>query len=244
LARLAKVEKENAPATGVGEYLQIKKRIAKKTAAAELVAKYLEAEAIAAREAVEKQVSIQSEPDIVEEIDPAATGVSYYLAKRGAENRASVTGVAKYVAKKVSASSAAPKKTGVERYVAKQVLISKETPTGVAKYMVRQILSAKDVDIATGVDKYVTKKDQAVTEFSKASGVAKYIARLSTLTNDKNIEPEYEEVKPLVKGSEVDSEQGGAALTSVEKYLAQKIKMKLEVVKPVTGVEKYLRNRR
>ncbi len=246
LARLAKAEKENAPTTGVGEYLHAKKMLAKKAAAAELIAKYLEAETVAEREVIENKSNLQQEPKVVEELDPEATGVSYYLAKRGVENRTSVTGVAKYIAKKVSASSAAPKKTGVAKYVAKQVLINKETPTGVAKYMVKKILSAKGDDIATGVDKYVSKKDQATTEFSRVSGVAKYIARLSTLANDKKTDTEFKEVKLTVKENTADSERKDMAveLTSVEKYLAQKVKMKSEAPKPVTGVEKYLRSRR
>nr|WP_305908903.1 hypothetical protein [Methylomarinum sp. Ch1-1]MDP4521766.1 hypothetical protein [Methylomarinum sp. Ch1-1] len=149
----------------------------------------------------------------------------------------------------------APAKTGVAKYVAKQASIVREAPTGVAKYMTRQILSTKVVDVPTGVEKYMDRQEQVASEMPKASSVAKYLTKRAILTKNTTADVRPEEVsrdivEELPQESEVMVEEGPAELTGVAKYLAEKAKtvppVRVEAVsepEPVTGVEKYLRNR-
>ncbi len=252
LSRLAKDEKANLPTTGVGRYLYEIEKAARKAAAAELVAKCIEAEAQAALLAAQTQSESPEAPEVQDEFDPAATGVSQYLAKQGSANKRTATGVAKYMAKRVSVSGSAPAKTGVAKYLAKQASIVKETPTGVARYLTRQILVERVVDTSTGVDKYVDRIEHSVNERPKMSGVTKYLARQSVSARYAQAESSAkreeqkvaeDDVEPL-EASVQESQSVAQELTGVARYLAEKASTELAIPsKPMTGVERYLRNK-
>lgn len=166
-------QKPVTTATGVAKYLKVKKQ---QTPSG--VAKYLAKQVIIAKNKLEAEVSVVE----------VKTGVEQYLhsheskpptkvssvAKYLASHESSVSGVAKYMARKIIAARNAPpilKTTGVALYLEnrKEILV-----TGVGKYMAKQVLVAKKIatetvavveatvttplDSATGVEKYLQAK--------------------------------------------------------------------------------------
>ncbi len=267
---LRKEREENAKiaTTGVGKFIQAKEKAARKLAAQQLVAECIkreeEAREAAAKLQEQQQVELET-VEMAEEIDPNATGVDKYLSQKSSQGATKVTGVAKYVAKKIALANAAPLKTGVEKYLSKQVLQIKETPTGVSKYLMKQAAKPRLTADTTGVDKYLAKKDSSDATEAKSSTVSRYIAKLSFIQRpapeikEASVEQEAQPTgvekylqEKAVTVESVNAEGEGVAvedvdessLTGVEKYLRTHKDRALFVAEPVTGVEKYLRNKR
>lgn len=164
VAKYLQAQKPASVATGVAKYLQTKEQNVPSG-----VAKYLARQAIASKQKVEVEAvavatgvakyleAHESKPKV------RKSGVAKYLDSRP---QSTVSGVAKYVARKVIAernAPPAPKVTGVAKYLENRTEV---IATGVSKYMARQALVAKQI---------VAETVESVTIAEPATGVEKYL---------------------------------------------------------------------
>lgn len=262
LTNLEFSSKKPASLTGVAKYAAEQNLIEKQKAAAALVKRYKEQEAVsalAAKEAAEIaaiEVSKLKYQKMTEMEITAATGVGRYLQALQAKtvNRPKTTGVAKYLAKKIIADSQKPVLSSVAKYLRDQSLAENKKPvlTGVARYLSKQPKSTtssesrKEIKIISGVAKYLTALEMQENAKPVLSGVAKYLEKQSQneSNNVKLIGQITEESHRTVEGEFIPAQEFPAKETGVSKYLQRQTgnmeTVATDKMSALTGVAKYL----
>ena len=239
--------------TGVDKYQLEQELIAKKKAAEEIVARYLEeqkaalveeqaeaefeaaamaAAAIAAQKAEElAQAEMKSDDDL--------SAVARYMKKQAAlaEDRPAATGVSKYLIGKMLEERKKPAVSGVAKYLAGQKTVEKDVveASSVDKYLQSKELADKEVPALSGVEKYVSTKTIVDSHKPEVSGVARYMARVRYVMDvavavvGKSLEGEF-----IPAGQEFGE-------TSVGRYLDKKDI--LDKASKPSGVSQYLDSR-
>jgi len=241
--------------------------VARKKAAAIVVERYLEEQAISAKEKSENDAKAaeiaqrelrlaESLLELDEESDKALSSVARYVKNQAAleKDKTPVTGVDKYLATKIVEASKKPVSSSVEKYLVNQAIAAKaESPvSGVEKYLQKQAIESKAAPAVSRVARYVSNKTIADKYKPEVSGVAKYIAGVRAAMDaaasvvEKCLEGEFIPAGSNAGETSVDrylEEKGISAEESKLSGVAQYLDSREEVVKEehvTTRVETYL----
>ena len=247
--------------TGVAKYQEEQDAVVRKKAAVELVKKYREAEAEAAKVAKETAqaayiTSRLAEKELGDMVEaPAATRVGRYLQAQQAVAlvNAEPTGVAKYLARQIIIGSQKPTLSKVSKYLRDQSLHQIKKPsvtvTGVAKYLSRQPptigpVPVKDKPVESGVARYLAAQEAVESTKPIQSGVSKYLHKQAQLALAASKQPEGN-IEKCLEGEFIPAnEYVPARTTGVSRYLDKQVVMVVPATETtkgrVTGVSRYL----
>jgi len=240
----------SANTTGVAKY-QLEQEIAeKKKAAALIVERYLQEQAIIAEEKAAAEIEAaelaEREARIARSLaeldessgDEGLTTVERYAKQKAVEDEFRVvTGVTKYLARKIAENSLKTPASSVEKYLLSQEAEAKSVPavSSVEKYLLQKTLAEKSAPLVSGVTKYLKKKSVADINKAPVSGVSKYLARARSV-----IDSATTAVKSSLEGEFIPAGQETGE-SSVDKYIEEKNSLERET--GPTGVAKYLNKR-
>lgn len=183
---------------------------------------------------------------------PVATGVDKYLKNH---RQHEVTGVDKYVARRILADPDRPSATSVTKYLQEKREKTKPSSTsGVAKYVSKQVLRSTDRTVPTGVEQYVAKRLKAEKEkIAGNTGVDKFLLAKERAARKAAAEKlvayyiEKEEAERVAAAAQMpendiepsnEVEAMSADATGVDKYLV--LRKNSQASGKATGVAKYV----